>query len=181
MRRRLRSQLTYANVMATIAVFLVLGGGSAVALNGTNTVQSDDLGPGAQVKAPDVAAGAVGSAAVTNESLTGQDIKNQSGVDTCTHGTVRFGELCVGVANEHHTWYAAGDLCANLDLRLPTLGEALALATSYDIPNVDQNEYFWTDAYSDEPYAFYVADPGDSDVLNTSTLLETVCVTTPTN
>ena len=44
MRERLRSHLTYANVVATIAVFLVLGGGSAVALSGTNTVQSDDLG-----------------------------------------------------------------------------------------------------------------------------------------
>ncbi len=57
--RRIRDHLTYANVMATIAVFLVLGGGSAVALSGSNTVQSDDLGPGAQVKAPDIAANAV--------------------------------------------------------------------------------------------------------------------------
>jgi K+-transporting ATPase A subunit len=30
MRQRLRSQLTYANVMATLAVFLVLGGGTAL-------------------------------------------------------------------------------------------------------------------------------------------------------
>ena len=76
MRQRLRSSLTYANVMATLAVFLVLGGGTAVALNGSNTVQSDDLGPGAQVKAPDVAANAVNSADVVNESLTSADIKN---------------------------------------------------------------------------------------------------------
>ena len=74
MRQWMRSHLTYANVMATVAVFLVLSGGTAVALSGTNTVQSDDLGPGAQVKAADVATGAVGSAAVTNDSLTGADI-----------------------------------------------------------------------------------------------------------
>ena len=43
MRQRIRSHLTYANVMATIAVFLVLGGGSAVALSGSNTVFSDDI------------------------------------------------------------------------------------------------------------------------------------------
>src|SRR4051794_7766924 len=99
--RRIRRHLTFANVASAIALFVALTGGTAVALSGSNTVQSDDLGPGAQVKAPDVAAGAVGSAVVINESLTGQDIKNQSNVDTCTHGTVRFGELCVGVANEH--------------------------------------------------------------------------------
>ena len=74
MRRGLRSQLTYANVMATIAVFLVLGGGSAVALNATNTVQSDDLGPGAQVRAPDVAANAVNGSSVVNGSIAGADI-----------------------------------------------------------------------------------------------------------
>ena len=45
MRQWLRSHLTYANVLATIAVFIALGGGTAIALNGTNTVQSDDLGP----------------------------------------------------------------------------------------------------------------------------------------
>jgi hypothetical protein len=31
MRQRLRSNLTYANVMSTIAIFLVLGGGTAMA------------------------------------------------------------------------------------------------------------------------------------------------------
>jgi hypothetical protein len=71
---RVRQHLTYANVMATIAVFLVLGGGTAVALNGTNTVQSDDLGPGAQVKAPDVAANAVNGTDVVNGSIAGADI-----------------------------------------------------------------------------------------------------------
>jgi hypothetical protein len=143
--RRIRDHLTYANVMATIAVFLVLSGGTAVALNGTNTVQSDDLGPGAQVKAPDVAAGAVGSAAVINESLTGQDIKNQSGVDNCTHGTVRFGELCVGVANEGHTWAAALLLCRDLNLRLPSYGEALALGKNYDLPSIGGGDIFWSE------------------------------------
>ena len=84
--RRIRRHLSFANVVSVIALFVAISGGTAVALNGSNTVQSDDLGPGAQVKAPDVAAGSVGSPAVINESLTGQDVKNQSGVDTCTHG-----------------------------------------------------------------------------------------------
>ena len=74
--RRIRDHLTYANVMATLAVFLVLSGGTAVALNGADAVQSDDLGPGAQVQAADVAANAVGSADVINESLTSADVAN---------------------------------------------------------------------------------------------------------
>jgi hypothetical protein len=69
MRQWIRSHLTYSNVMVTILAFVVLGGGGAYALNGTNTVQSDDLGPGAQVKAPDVAANAVNGANVKDGSL----------------------------------------------------------------------------------------------------------------
>jgi hypothetical protein len=74
-RERLRSKLTYANVMATLAVFIALGGGStAVALSGSNTVQSDDLGPGAQVKAADLAANSVNSGSVFNGSLNDEDV-----------------------------------------------------------------------------------------------------------
>ena len=72
--RHIRRHLTYANVMVTILAFVVFGGGTAVALNGSNTVQSDDLGPGAQVKAPDVADNAVNSADVVNGSIAGADI-----------------------------------------------------------------------------------------------------------
>ena len=34
MRQRLLSQLTYANVISTVCLFLLLGGGTAVALSG---------------------------------------------------------------------------------------------------------------------------------------------------
>src|SRR2546423_8905859 len=71
---RICRHLTYANGMATMAVFLVLGGGTAVALPGSNTVQSDDLGPGAQVTAADVAANAVNGSNVVDNSLTAADI-----------------------------------------------------------------------------------------------------------
>jgi formylglycine-generating enzyme required for sulfatase activity len=68
-----------AMVVALIALFVSLGG-TAAALTGQNTVQSDDLGPGAQVKAPDVAANAVDSPDVTNNSLTGDDV-NEANLD----------------------------------------------------------------------------------------------------
>src|SRR4051795_2459439 len=76
--RRIRRHLTFANVASAIALFVALGGGSAAALSGSNTVQSDDLGPGAQVKAPDVASNAVNGAGVLNNSLGGVDVTNNS-------------------------------------------------------------------------------------------------------
>jgi hypothetical protein len=211
--RRIRSHLTYANVMATIAVFLVLSGGTAVALSGTDTVQSDDLGPGSQVKAPDVAAnavngsdvvdnsiasadiqnfslgngdlltGSVDSRAATDNSLTGADIQNKSGVDTCVN-TTRLGDLCFRAENSHRNYLNAAQHCANLNLRLPSATEGDALATNYDLPNVDESESFWTDETVFLNSAFWSGtqdDAGFASFSNRADLKETVCVTTPTN
>jgi trimeric autotransporter adhesin len=41
--RSIRSRLTYANVISTLCLFLLFGGGTAVALSGSNTVFSDDI------------------------------------------------------------------------------------------------------------------------------------------
>lgn len=55
---------SHATVVAYVALFVALGGGTtAVALSGHNTVQSDDIGPGAQVKAADIAPNAVAAPA----------------------------------------------------------------------------------------------------------------------
>ena len=125
------------------------------------------------------------SADAQNEALTGADIKDQSGVDTCTHGTVRFGELCVGVANEHHTWVAGSALCANLGLRQPSFGEGLALAKTHDIPGLEETEAFWTDQHwreGDPQFANAMFGTGDLIIANINNAdLETVCATTPTH
>lgn len=49
---KLRQHLTYANIVATLALCLALGGGTAYALAGHNTVFSDDIAPN-QVKGTD--------------------------------------------------------------------------------------------------------------------------------
>jgi hypothetical protein len=72
--RRIPRHLSFANVVSVIALFVAVSGGTAVALSGSNTVQSDDLGPGAQVTAPDVAANAVNGSDVVNGSIAGADI-----------------------------------------------------------------------------------------------------------
>ena len=75
---RIRRHLSFANVISVIALFLVLSGGTAVALSGSNTVQSDDLGPGSQVTAPDVAANAVNGSDVLDSSLSLADLNATS-------------------------------------------------------------------------------------------------------
>jgi hypothetical protein len=181
--RRIRRP-THATVVAYVALFVALGGGTtAVALQGSNTVQSDDLGPGAQVKAADIGDNAVGSSAVANESIAGADIKNQSGVDTCIAGSLRRGPLCVGAADAGDSWNAALRRCAAFDLRLPSLGEALALVKNHEIPNGVLA--IWTDeltVVSGNQAAFVVlSDGGYSAAPVGNGGFGTACVTTPTN
>ena len=83
MLQRLRARLTYANVMATVAVFLALGG-SAWALTlprnsvgheqiKTNAVRSSEVRVNA-ISASEIRGGAVASSEARNNSLTGTDI-----------------------------------------------------------------------------------------------------------
>jgi hypothetical protein len=78
------------NVVGYIALFLVLTGGTAQALQGSNTVFSDDI-VNRDVKTADLgvravtanrlAPNSVGSGRVVDESLTGADIGNLTGAD----------------------------------------------------------------------------------------------------
>jgi hypothetical protein len=90
--RRIRQHLSYANVMATIAVFLVLSGGTAVALSGSNTVFTDDIVDnevrsadvrndaltGGGLTAADLRPNSVGTSEVATDSLNGGDINESS-------------------------------------------------------------------------------------------------------
>jgi hypothetical protein len=76
-RTSVSSRLTYANVTATVALFLALGGGAtAIALQGRNTVRSDDIAP-RSVKSSDIAVDTVRSSDVADESLDTRDIDEQ--------------------------------------------------------------------------------------------------------
>jgi hypothetical protein len=72
---RLSSRLTYANVMATIAVFVALGGSGYAAVRlSKNSVTSRTIKNG-QVKTADLAKNAVTSVKVTDGSLLATDFK----------------------------------------------------------------------------------------------------------
>jgi hypothetical protein len=70
----LRSRLTYANVMATIAVFIALGGGAMAAFKlPANSVKSRNIKDG-NVKLQDLASPAVNGSKVFPDSLGGEQI-----------------------------------------------------------------------------------------------------------
>jgi hypothetical protein len=100
--RRIRSHLTYANVMATLAVFLVLGGGAYAAFHlPKNSVKSKNIVNG-QVKGVDVA-----------ERTLGQVPKARSANPTAfahitTNGTVDAANS-KGITQANLTYTGSGD------------------------------------------------------------------------
>jgi hypothetical protein len=184
-----------AQWMGALALFLVIAGGTAYA---SNTVFSTDIVDG-EVRAADIGTGEVLSTDLRNNQirsadvrddtspnggLTGADIKDQSGVDTCTHSTVRYGELCVVSDTTVRSWSDALNHCGGLELRLPSIGEAVALAKNYDVPDVDAGQHFWSDHLSlaaSGTAAIDVDEDGSVAFSAVTNQSQTVCVTTPTN
>ncbi|HKT82408.1 MAG TPA: collagen-like protein, partial [Solirubrobacterales bacterium] len=71
----MRPQLTYANVVASLALFVALGGTSyAVSTLGKNSVKSENIGK-EQVKGSDIAKNAITSPKVKDLSLLSNDFK----------------------------------------------------------------------------------------------------------
>jgi len=77
----LRHRITYANVVSTLALVIALGGGAVYA---ANKIGAQGIRKGAirsyhiknrQVRRQDIAGGAISTRQVSNDSLTGKDIK----------------------------------------------------------------------------------------------------------
>jgi hypothetical protein len=175
MRQRIRSHLTYANVMSTLAVFLVIGGGTALASYvvsnngqiGPNTVSGHKPFPGEHAN---IIAG----------TINGTDIADQSGVDTCKSAlTKKFGAICAGSDGGSRQWQDAIRYCAARGLRLPTTTEAAALAAKYDVPGVSNSQYFWTDENLDTTHVIVIDEGGGLTGDTQDSSHQTVCVTDP--
>ena len=91
--KQIRKRLTYANVMSSIAVFLILGGASAIAANqlGKNTVGTKQLKKNA-VTAAKIKKNAITTVKVKDGSITGAKVKagslTGSNINLGTLGTV---------------------------------------------------------------------------------------------
>jgi hypothetical protein len=77
--KQIRKRLTYANVMSSIAVFLVIGGASALAANqlAKNSVGTKQLKSNAVTTAK-IKKNAVTSAKIKKDAVTGAKVKDQS-------------------------------------------------------------------------------------------------------
>jgi hypothetical protein len=95
----LRSRLTYANVAATLALFLVIGGGTVYAASelGRNDVKSKNIAKGA-VKASDLATNAVTGQKVKDGSIAGDDLQDGSiTAGDIQDGTITGADIAAGV------------------------------------------------------------------------------------
>jgi hypothetical protein len=78
--RKLRERLTFANVISVVALFVALGGTSAYALEGSNTVFTDDI-VDQQVKTADIDAAAVTNGKIASDAVNSAKIAS-GGVTT---------------------------------------------------------------------------------------------------
>jgi hypothetical protein len=184
---RFRFRPSPAMIVACIALFVALGG-TATAV--TYVVSSNSqIGPGTVSghkpptgKHANIIAGSVNGQDVANNSLTGADIADRSGVETCKAPLVlKFGPICAGSDGVARTWSAAISQCGGLGLRLPSPAEAVTLAKNYDVPGVSGSQLFWTDnEFYGSSYRAVVVDEssvlGDDPETNSH---QTVCVTDP--
>lgn len=104
----MRKHLTYANVMVTLLVFIVLAGGAAYA---ANTIGSTDIING-QVKSVDIGNGQVQSVDVKNDGLTGDDVGAESiGSSEVADSSIQEGDLAASARGARAYAYVDGAHC----------------------------------------------------------------------
>lgn len=126
---RLRSRLTYANVMSTIAVFVALGGGAYALSVPKNSIGSRQLKRNA-VTSPKIRSNAVTSAKVANRSLKAEDlapgvIPQPTAIPTPVPPPVLGGAR----ATDTDPAPTPGTVVKSVGLTLTSAGEAFVLAT----------------------------------------------------
>ena len=123
---KLGSRLTYANVVATLALVLAVGGGTVYAAVqlGKNSVESRNIAPGA-VEASDLGKNAVSSPKIKPGSIKGDDLAAGvfNGVDTDVTGSAIAGPKGAINANTTAPLTLTGDTTFT-----PRAGEVSALA-----------------------------------------------------
>ena len=110
----MRPRPTYSNVVSTLCLFLLLAGGTAYALDGSNTVFSDDIVNG-EVKNDDLAANAVGSGKIADQQVKNADLgAGASSSNTIADGGVQG----IDVLNNSLTGDDIGNVTRSVNLPL---------------------------------------------------------------
>lgn len=108
---RVRRRINYSNVMASVAVFLVLGGGAYAALSvPKNSITSKQIKKGS-IKRSDLAKSSVGKKQLKNNAVNGSKVADDSltgaDIDESTLGAVSNSER-VGGSRVEQISYSAG-------------------------------------------------------------------------
>jgi hypothetical protein len=165
---KLRNHLSYANVMATIAVFAALGG-SAVAAGvvGKNKVTSKSVRNGS-LQGLDVKDGSLQGSDVAGDTLTGANI-NESTLTLslpCPGGTTKAAGLCFETTQRADAGLdSAMSTCGQANRFLPTVAE---LRTLHAQAGVSVNGEQASDLGQDTSHSALGADNGLSISSSTS-------------
>jgi hypothetical protein len=156
--RLIRSHLTYANVMATIAVFLVLGGGAYAAFHlPKNSVRSKNI---------------------VNGQVKRADVSNSLGFK-CPSSTRYFEGACIETkARNAANWFDASTTCTNLGRRLPSVAELDGFRLE---PHIALVGFEWTSDFANVDNTTgseesVVSDEGENDFGDHSQLHSYRCV-----
>ena len=155
--RNLRSKLTYANVMATIAVFIALGGASYAATQlpknsvGAKQIKKNSV-TGAKVKGNSLTGAKIkeSTLAIVPSAANAQTLGGLSAAQLtegskvrCPSGTRLAAGVCFESATrEATTLSAALGACGRDNLRLPLQSELIAFQMQTTPP-----EYEWAESY----------------------------------
>ncbi len=191
--KSIRNRLTYANVMSSIAVFLVLGGATAFAATkiGSNQLKANSVLTGkikkeavttAKIKNVAVTTakikdGAVTGAKVLDGSLTAADISAATLAPTCPTGTVLAEGACFEQTERPAaTYLGATDVCTLAGRRLPSVNELLGFARK--IQAIPAQE--WSGDLFSTTVGFTVKAEGNPEITALTTTLPFRCVGAPT-
>ncbi len=205
--RELRPKLTYANVVATLALFVAVGGASALAASqlgknsvGTKQLRNDSV-TGAKIMEGTITGSNINlatlakvpSAQQADTAASASDADQLGGFrpshfhDRCPAGTTpAAADLCVSPSLGTNEWSRALILCYEHGFQLPSPTEAWLLLKKLE----PEEPVFWTDAYwvgegEDEETLIFSAVPGSAGLLPQQTLginkHLTYCVTPPVN
>jgi hypothetical protein len=137
--RKLRKQLSFANVVSLIALFVALGGAA-------------------------YAGSKINGKSIKNNSIPAKKLKAAvlKNLDKCpSNAPTNLGGICYGPAQPATDWdTAAQQKCRPLGLRLPTIGEGLLIMTA--VGGGPGNET-WTDEVTDisSSQRAFIKAPGD--------------------
>ena len=164
--RRIRLRLTYANVVASLALFLALGGSAyAVSKISGSTLVNRSVA-GKKIKA---------------DTLTGREIR-ESTLGACPAGTRAFTGACaeVSLRGSDLSWQDSAAACRAVGRRLPTVGELWLFRNRTGITlggAAGRSE--WAQEVVDEARHVSVDDAGGNALTADVTKLPYRCVAAP--